>query len=104
MVHFLLLGLPSKKGYVTFPYREDEIDDACADQNVSRYLSQYRSNRPTVLSFMYCGHIHGYSRHQYVEIFRAIGLRGFEFGKPFKTTWPAQLALIERYLYVFLLS
>ena len=96
MIVFLIYELPLKKNIKRLKYTKDEIEEACLDSNMSRYLSQMRSKRIDMLCFVSSGFLHKLCRHRFINIFNVVGASHFEYGLKFSDTWPSQLFLIEK--------
>ena len=105
-VKFLLNTLPLKQSRKHLQYSLEEVEVACQDGNINRYLSQMKSSRVDMLKFINYGLFKSKDRHQDVRIFEILDLQPYQYGGKFEDIWPSQLLLIDKLLvrFVFCLT
>ena len=93
---FLLHFLPLCKG-VKLKYKLAEVEDACDDRNMNRYLSQNRSHRGSILYFVAFGIVSEDCSLRGVDVTEPMGFEAMRFGTghPFDEVWPKQMILLD---------
>ena len=95
---FLLNSLPNCK-QVKLKYKASEVESACDDGNMNRYLSQCRSRRSYFLKFLAFGVLAEDTIHRGMDLTEVMRMQTMRFRSPFAEVWP-KLTTLHSQLHV----